>query len=764
MEWNLVDGHLTISGEITHTTSLGSDWPWNSQRQNIQSVSFSNAYFTSGSNAYKMFNGFSSLTSFDSNNFDTSNVTDMSGMFSGCISLTSLDLNGFNTSNVTDMSGMFSSCGLTSLDLSSFNTSNVTNMGRMFNFCRILTSLNLSNFDTSNVTNMSNMFYYCESLTSLDLSSFNTSNVTNMEYMFIQCPATIPVLYVHQTQCRTTNIISNTQGAVYLVRDPEVAENTAVRDFWRTIANLYNNLHFEYDDATRPTVTPEISRGKLVDNQWQADESGNTIKIKLNEQVYNNNISSVLSENKLLISYEEIQNPTGNPSEQGWYEKNNEEYIQTNDTQVVSGKTYYNKNTGVSIEIPTAVNYTVKQDLTNNLFYITLNTDSDKQYDVNVILTDLSGIPVTRVIIAPGIFAMIEFRAGGHGMSIGKICEQDGLEVDIPTAIGEKLLLPTNNNTIDLTKNQLVVGQYNEQKNNALFIIGNGISNSERSNLIEAETDSITLGNINKPHTIINEYGQKIYTDNTTLVANIGYDTGRNSSGITTNAKYPYFTFGKRMTDTASTRGNYSFAEGRNITAQGYASHAEGELTEANSNGSHAEGVNTIAGGIYSHAQGYYTTANGYCETVIGRYNTLSNSTAQTSYDTTNSPYILVLGNGMGTSASARSNAMTIDWSGQLTINSIRFDTTNKRPPFTTFTATGSGTLSSSGGAIACTGTVPTGYTPIAVQEISTNHNYTAMIGRFQLNSNGVSVSFGNRGSSSLSIDVTAVVLCTCIQ
>ena len=55
-------------------------------------------------------------------------------MFSNCSSLTSLNLSNFNTNNVTNMSGMFYNCSsLTSLNLSNFNTNNVTNMSYMFN-------------------------------------------------------------------------------------------------------------------------------------------------------------------------------------------------------------------------------------------------------------------------------------------------------------------------------------------------------------------------------------------------------------------------------------------------------------------------------------------------------------------------------------------------------------------------------------------------------------------------------------------------------
>ncbi len=135
-----------------------------------------------------MFYGCNNLTSLDLSNFNTTNVTNMSGMFYGCNNLTSLDLSNFNTTKVTDMQQMFYNCpSLTSLDLSNFNTTNVTNMQFMFYVCRNLISLNVSNFNTTNVTDMRNMFSGCSSLTSLNLSNFNTSNVTNMIYMFQYC-------------------------------------------------------------------------------------------------------------------------------------------------------------------------------------------------------------------------------------------------------------------------------------------------------------------------------------------------------------------------------------------------------------------------------------------------------------------------------------------------------------------------------------------------------------------------------------------------
>lgn len=43
-------------------------------------------------------------------------------------------------------------------------------------------------------------------------------------------------------------------------------------------------------------------------------------------------------------TYTAVANPTGNPAEQGWYEKSGDVYSLTEDTEVESGKTYYTKD------------------------------------------------------------------------------------------------------------------------------------------------------------------------------------------------------------------------------------------------------------------------------------------------------------------------------------------------------------------------------------------------------------------------------------
>lgn len=140
-------------------------------------------------NMAHMFHNCAALRNLNVSHFTTSSVTDMSYMFSMCSGLTSLDVSRFTTSSVKDMQHMFSVCTeLKDLKLSdNFNTSNVTNMDSMFYNDQGFQNIDniLSYFDTSNVENMAHMFQSCTSLDTLNFGdNFNTSKVTNMEAMF----------------------------------------------------------------------------------------------------------------------------------------------------------------------------------------------------------------------------------------------------------------------------------------------------------------------------------------------------------------------------------------------------------------------------------------------------------------------------------------------------------------------------------------------------------------------------------------------------
>lgn len=102
--------------------------------------------------------------------------------------------------------------------------------------------------------------------------------------------------------------------------------------------------------------------------------------------------------------------------------------------------------------------------------------------------------------------------------------------------------------------------------------------------------------------------------------------------------------------ETGKLLGKHSQAFGQNTIASGYASHTEGSNTTASGIQSHAEGYNTIASGQISHAEGRGTVAQGKNQHVQGIYN----------IEDTTSAHIV----GNGGDNHSRSNAYTLDWSG----------------------------------------------------------------------------------------------------
>lgn len=182
-----------------------------------------------------------------------------------------------------------------------------------------------------------------------------------------------------------------------------------------------------------------------------------------------------------------------------------------------------------------------------------------------------------------------------------------------------------------------------------------------------------------------------------TVLANIGYGSGKSQSGSTANA--PFYSFGERFGDI----GNYSMAEGNGVTASGYTAHAEGRGSIASGIGAHAEGGSSVTGwgplasGDYSHAEGTHTVASSYCAHAEGNYTqalhqgthsqnvgTIASKWAQTAMGKYNvedpnqvadpdtlydrGKYALIIGNGR--SVSNRSNAFTVGWNGDVDIAS----------------------------------------------------------------------------------------------
>ncbi len=220
----------------------------------------------------------SSLTSLNLSSFDTSKVTNMTHMFADCSSLTSLNLSNFNTSKVTDMTGMFYECTkLKTLDVTGFNTSQVTNMASMFEGCARLNTIQFgSSFKTSQVTNMTYMFADCSSLTSLDLSSFDTSQVTNMSSMFNNCTSLTSLDLSSFDMSKVTYTTNMLTGCTAL---ESITTPIAVKT---VIALPTGGTWIREDNGTTPTTIPVCSegsgeytlkRGAILNANWQSQIS-----------------------------------------------------------------------------------------------------------------------------------------------------------------------------------------------------------------------------------------------------------------------------------------------------------------------------------------------------------------------------------------------------------------------------------------------------------------------------------------------------------
>jgi len=98
-------------------------------------------------------------------------------------------------------------------------------------------------------------------------------------------------------------------------------------------------------------------------------------------------------------------------------------------------------------------------------------------------------------------------------------------------------------------------------------------------------------------------------------------------------------------------------ASGQGALAVGYGATASGALSAA-------IGYGTTANALHSMATGRFTTATGRSATVIGQYNVPDDNEVDTSHGSGARKYLFTIGN--GTADNDRSNALTVDWSGNL--------------------------------------------------------------------------------------------------
>ena len=130
---------LTITGDDTNLAgdpTKGSQFKSKEICPDVEYIKLENCKLY---NCYYLFAGLDKVKSVTFDNFDTSEVTSMTGMFYQCTGLEKLDLSSFDTTSLKHISNMFDGCsGLLSLDLSSFQLASCTSFDAVLNGCEAL--------------------------------------------------------------------------------------------------------------------------------------------------------------------------------------------------------------------------------------------------------------------------------------------------------------------------------------------------------------------------------------------------------------------------------------------------------------------------------------------------------------------------------------------------------------------------------------------------------------------------------------------------
>lgn len=331
--------------------------------------------------------------------------------------------------------------------------------------------------------------------------------------------------------------------------------------------------------------------------------------------------------------YQIVENPTGDPSAQGYYELNTSDavktYVQshlslTNDGLYVlkdgSGWKVLVKNDGVEIQNETG-NAVAEYGASIRLGLTTLG---------HIILSS-SGLEVKN-----GNDSLANF---GSTVRIGKnVNNTSRVEV---TASGMQVIAKDSGGNDD-TLMEINTSPY--------FTLGtrDSVAKGVYSFSVGESNSATAVGSIAEGE-LVDATGDYSHAEgyNTTAEGDYSHAEGSESyaEGDFSHAE------GK-----AHSVGDYSHAEGVDAFARGFESHAEGDgVTGQNASMAHAEGAST-ANGSYSHAAGYKTVAGYDYQTTVGLFN-----------DNKSTSLFEV---GKGTSDSARSNAFEVDTSGNVNIPS----------------------------------------------------------------------------------------------
>ena len=142
-------------------------------------------------------------------------VTSMNFTFRGCTSLTTVPN---IPSSVTNMQYTFRECtSFTVIDTTNWDTGNVTDISGLFYGCNKLTEIKgIENWNTSKVTDVWDLFFNCSSIEYMDLSQWDMSNMTSTGCMYRHC-SSLRTAYLPIQGGVPNNALENCRGDLDVV-------------------------------------------------------------------------------------------------------------------------------------------------------------------------------------------------------------------------------------------------------------------------------------------------------------------------------------------------------------------------------------------------------------------------------------------------------------------------------------------------------------------------------------------------------------------
>lgn len=121
------------------------------------------------------------------------------------------------------------------------------------------------------------------------------------------------------------------------------------------------------------------------------------------------------------------------------------EYDPVDGYNSASGKVYYKESNATDwTEHPGAISNNKPYTLDD------LRLDDEKSYNIQVVVTDMVGESDDESSFSSTTQVLLDFRAGGKGLGIGKICESDSMEVSMDATFYNDLYLQRDSITYDI--------------------------------------------------------------------------------------------------------------------------------------------------------------------------------------------------------------------------------------------------------------------------------------------------------------------------